>query len=644
MNKRIVKTFFVFLLLVSISFVNIDKSKAMGEPNNKGWAECHYYYISHAQIEIDSSESWNIFRYDIYVFIDTNKKYNGYGRFWSGLKTDTTPSLGYIRAAENLERISGPPNYSDFFNNAKGLKANFRKNKKWVCPSKIWVDIPEPDKANWKHLNEYNMYMDRHENSKQVNLFDDKSVQKGKHQITEQAEKTQNEDAETSSKSNVKNDIDIGQVVASNSNIKNVSKGKYTCDLISPKIKTFLDEFFLIIQVFGVILLVVMSMIEFVKAITASDDDGLKGAIKNTYRRIIIAIILLILPMFIGWIIGLINDNAYVTDNNGKRIIGADGDPLCKNSSSSSSGLSDDTDDIDSGVSSTSSSTSNKSNNNTKKSTNVADAEITGIARSYYTTSLSKVTPKPTVRLSGKKLVKGTNYSFTCKNNKKPGTATCTIKGKGKYTGSKNVKFKLVNMGDDVARVACRLSYSRGKYYNNGKYPGTRAYLNAWEAAGRPNGDNHPGRTCGAAVATIYRVSGYDTKMASMANKALGYLANSSKWTKVGTYSHSRSIEANKLQPGDVLVRKGHIWMFVGSSIPKSVYRNEIKGSGVSGGDTGSPNGVWMSAHLSVRGGAAAGIGNASWSLANNPSGHTVYIYRCTKPNDRSYRHGAAVD
>lgn len=329
MNKRIIKALFICALLICISFGNIDEPKAMGEPNNKGWAECHYYYISHSEIWVDSSEHWNIFRYDIYVFKDTNKKYNGYGRFWSGLKSDTTPSMGFIKAAENLERTSGPPNYSDFFNNTKGLKANFRKNKKWVCPSKIWVDIPDPDKANWKHLNEYNMYMDRHENSKQVNLLEDKSQPKGKHQITEQADKAKNEDAETSSKTNV-HDINLEQIVPNDSNTKGASEGEYTCDLIPDSITEFLKEFFLIIQVLGVILLIVMSMIEFVKAITASDEDGIKGAIKNTYRRIIVVIALLTLPMFVLWILDVVNDNAYEKDKTGKRIIGDNGRPICK--------------------------------------------------------------------------------------------------------------------------------------------------------------------------------------------------------------------------------------------------------------------------------------------------------------------------
>ena len=72
-----------------------------------------------------------------------------------------------------------------------------------------------------------------------------------------------------------------------------------------------------------------MTMIEFIKVITASDEDGLKAAFKNTVRRIIAAIILLLLPMFIIWILNIANDSRMKTDEFGDPVIGEDGSPLC---------------------------------------------------------------------------------------------------------------------------------------------------------------------------------------------------------------------------------------------------------------------------------------------------------------------------
>ena len=56
----------------------------------------------------------------------------------------------------------------------------------------------------------------------------------------------------------------------------------------------------------------------------------------------------------------------------------------------------------------------------------------------------NKLKPAVTVKYGGKKLKLGTDYTVSFKNNKAIGTATATIKGKGDYTGSKKVTFKIL--------------------------------------------------------------------------------------------------------------------------------------------------------------------------------------------------------
>ena len=51
--------------------------------------------------------------------------------------------------------------------------------------------------------------------------------------------------------------------------------------------------------------------------------------------------------------------------------------------------------------------------------------------------------PEVTVKYNGKTLKAGTDYTVTYKNNVKVGTATATVKGKGRYVGVKTVKFKI---------------------------------------------------------------------------------------------------------------------------------------------------------------------------------------------------------
>ncbi|MBR1752690.1 MAG: hypothetical protein IJ740_17790 [Ruminococcus sp.] len=53
------------------------------------------------------------------------------------------------------------------------------------------------------------------------------------------------------------------------------------------------------------------------------------------------------------------------------------------------------------------------------------------------------VKPKVTVKLSGKTLKKGTDYTLTYKNNKNVGKASVTVKGKGGYKGKVTKTFKI---------------------------------------------------------------------------------------------------------------------------------------------------------------------------------------------------------
>ena len=51
--------------------------------------------------------------------------------------------------------------------------------------------------------------------------------------------------------------------------------------------------------------------------------------------------------------------------------------------------------------------------------------------------------PNPVVKYDGETLVKGTDYTVSYKNNTKVGKATATIKGMGRYTGSRKISFKI---------------------------------------------------------------------------------------------------------------------------------------------------------------------------------------------------------
>lgn len=76
------------------------------------------------------------------------------------------------------------------------------------------------------------------------------------------------------------------------------------------------------------------------------------------------------------------------------------------------------------------------------KSNDISDLSISKITNKKYTGK--NRTPSVTIKDGSYKLKKGTDYTITYKNNKNIGTATAVIKGKGNYTGTKEVTFKIV--------------------------------------------------------------------------------------------------------------------------------------------------------------------------------------------------------
>lgn len=63
------------------------------------------------------------------------------------------------------------------------------------------------------------------------------------------------------------------------------------------------------------------------------------------------------------------------------------------------------------------------------------------LAGAEYTFSGRQLTPEPAVVYGGKRLVRGTDYQVSYKNNFDAGTATVTVKGTGSYTGTLTEQF-----------------------------------------------------------------------------------------------------------------------------------------------------------------------------------------------------------
>ena len=84
--------------------------------------------------------------------------------------------------------------------------------------------------------------------------------------------------------------------------------------------------------------------------------------------------------------------------------------------------------------------------------TKISDLQISGITSRSYTGKA--IRPSVTIRDGAYTLRSGKDYSLYYKDNKNVGTATITVKGKGSYTGSKKVYFKIIPRETKIVDVS----------------------------------------------------------------------------------------------------------------------------------------------------------------------------------------------
>ncbi|MBR2833385.1 MAG: hypothetical protein IKE75_03020 [Bacilli bacterium] len=305
MNKNIIKIMFMSVLLTCLYFTNIDGVKACNCYYDTGWFE---YAAS-----VDPTGSTSSSQMRALLIMDFNGNNSTVVNSCVGMRTYSEGTNAYKPGKNML--------YVESFD--KCTLKDFDKSSPFnVDAKKISGDncsIASCDSANLFYAN-----------GKGVRTNGGLGDHKFGAVTYEQHQAAIDEDEKTKQEEKGVQDIDISIVKPFDSDIKEAAAGSHNCDLIPPRIMKIIKNFFFIIQVIGILLLVALSFIEFIKAITASSEDGLLGALKNTYRRIIIVVVLLLLPMLVIWILNIVNANAYETDQNGKRVIGTNNQPLCK--------------------------------------------------------------------------------------------------------------------------------------------------------------------------------------------------------------------------------------------------------------------------------------------------------------------------
>ena len=87
--------------------------------------------------------------------------------------------------------------------------------------------------------------------------------------------------------------------------------------------------------------------------------------------------------------------------------------------------------------------------------------------KATYSGNLKK--PTAAVKLDGKTLKSGSDYTIVYKNNRNAGTATATIKGKNNYSGSVKKTFKIQRKS--IVKFSAKLSYTFTGYDGSAKKP-----------------------------------------------------------------------------------------------------------------------------------------------------------------------------
>ncbi|MBR1739238.1 MAG: Ig-like domain-containing protein [Ruminococcus sp.] len=104
----------------------------------------------------------------------------------------------------------------------------------------------------------------------------------------------------------------------------------------------------------------------------------------------------------------------------------------------------------------------------------MSSCTVTLKATSFTYTGTAK-NPGLTVTYGGTTLVKGTDYTVAYSNNINPGTATCTVTGIGKYTGTKSVNYTIKDASKtDISKATATLGATSFVYTGTAKNPSVK--------------------------------------------------------------------------------------------------------------------------------------------------------------------------
>lgn len=95
----------------------------------------------------------------------------------------------------------------------------------------------------------------------------------------------------------------------------NTEYAKTDCSHLLGNFDSDIKSFSALLCILGVLLLVILMSVDFVKAIASGEADKMAETFRNSFKRIVATVILLLLPILVNLIVDLINNNVVVYKN-----------------------------------------------------------------------------------------------------------------------------------------------------------------------------------------------------------------------------------------------------------------------------------------------------------------------------------------
>ncbi len=345
MKNNISKTLVIcFVLFFSALFINTDQALANNiaeVANGKGYADCQY------EVEFTPSNATTAqlkpFIIRITAFQNKNGNYDAYVITACG-NTETRNGNSKTTLSESQCSIK---NFNDLFYNSAKNKSHFTTGGSgltnsdplnpsnsitWKCPTIYAYASGKNDISNEIELSFESKSKPWKKMKKTVNVCPSSGTPTS-HEGDYDGHTAKSADElieENREEAGLTADNDIKKIKTWGSNNKN-NVGEYgiqevgdVCGPINSYLGELITTFLWIIDIIGIILLIIMTMVNFIQAITGMDDEKLRNTFKYLRNRIVVVIVLLLLPVLVGWIINTINENS-----GGTVMIGADGQPFC---------------------------------------------------------------------------------------------------------------------------------------------------------------------------------------------------------------------------------------------------------------------------------------------------------------------------